>query len=782
MVIRRKDENGNPRDHWESVSERFPCPVCGKPDNCKVSLDGWWCYCGREPSKRKQNAGGQFLHRLDVKQEPTSRRHAKKREASNKDWQALAEQYASKAGMPRQKLAKQLGVSVESLEILQVGWHESAWTFPECDAAGTVIGISRRLKNGDKRNERGSKRGLTFDDSDAASSDVILIVEGGTDTAAGLTLGLTTIGRPSASGGVPRLAELLAGVSAARQIIVLGENDEKENGNWPGREGAVTTAGKLAESLGRSIDWALPPGDAKDLRAWLSEHGEDQDGFLRALTVETIAPPDKGSAVESHATRLVEMVKATDAELFHSPDAEPFITFSVNGHNETHRLRSESFQDWLGRLSWEQSKKSVSSQVLDQAIRTLSGIAKYEGPEIETFVRIAFWEDNIWVDLADEQWRAINVTRCGWGVVANPPVRFTRSNGTRPLPVPESGGRLSELRRFVNVDNESDWVLLQAWLVGCYRPAGPYPLLALYGEQGSAKSTSSRMLRALIDPNKSPVRSTPAEVRDLMITATHSRLVAFDNLSHIREWLSDALCRLTTGGGFATRGLYSNDAEKIFDVQRPVLMNGINELSKRSDLLDRTIAVTLPAISESQRLPEAELWKQFKASVPRILGAILTAVSTALKNEDSVVLKRMPRMADFARWVVAAEPSLDCSPGDVMAAYVNNRAQASETAISISVIGEPILKLLEQEKRFEGTATELLKALRQFRSISPPSGWPRQPNALSGQLRRLVPNLRAVGWEVVWGHRDSKTRNKIIRIEQTPPEKKGMRGRRRRPK
>lgn len=311
-------------------------------------------------------------------------------------------------------------------------------------------------------------------------------------------------------------------------------------------------------------------------------------------------------------------------------------------------------------------------------------------------------------------------------------------------------------------------------------------MLALYGEQGSAKSTTSRILRELIDPNKSPIRSTPNDVRDLMITATHSWVVGFDNLSHIKEWLSDALCRLSTGGGFATRGLYSNDEEKIFNVQRPVLMNGITELAKRSDLVDRTISITLPTISESKRQTEDDIWKRFDKASPRILGALLSAVSAAIRNESSVNLVRKPRMADFTQWAVAAEPALDCSSGDVITALAGNQKLSSMAAIDASVIGESLLTLLEKKSGFKGSATELLKELNHIEmrngGIRTPKGWPQRPNILSSQLKRLIPNLREANWEVVLGERDPKSRTKIIRIERITPTKKKLTAKRRKQK
>ena len=227
-----------------------------------------------------------------------------------------------------------------------------------------------------------------------------------------------------------------------------------------------------------------------------------------------------------------------------------------------------------------------------------------------------------------------------------------------PLPEPVSGGSIDELRGFLNIAEDAPFILIVAWMIGALRPDRSTPHLSLAGEHGSAKTTASRMLRLTIDPNIAPLRCEPRDERDLMIAANNSRILGYDNLSYLPPWLSDALCRLSTGGGFGTRTLYENDEETIFDALRPVVMNGIEEIGTRSDLLDRTIRVVLPAISEDRRRTETELWRAFRQAQPRILGALLDAVSCALRNIESVKLTSIPRMADFAEWVVAAEPAL----------------------------------------------------------------------------------------------------------------------------
>ena len=261
----------------------------------------------------------------------------------------------------------------------------------------------------------------------------------------------------------------------------------------------------------------------------------------------------------------------------------------------------------------------------------------------------------------------------------------------------------------------------------------------------------------------------------MAIAASNSWVVAFDNISFIRDWLSDALCRIATGGGLATRQLYADAEETIFDVQRPVIINGIADLARRSDLADRTIALTLQQIPDDQRKTEADLWDRFRDAHPRILGAILTAVSMALKNEADVTIDVLPRMADFSRWVVAGESELDCRPGGFLKAYAANRAALNEFALSSSIIGEPLLKLMEKRESWSGTATELLDQLAKTVTRSGeflPAGWPRRPNFLSGQLRRITPNLRAIGWNVVLDMRTGRPRVKTIRIERIAPKEK----------
>lgn len=291
----------------------------------------------------------------------------------------------------------------------------------------------------------------------------------------------------------------------------------------------------------------------------LQELWEGAEGVLRAR---------EGHKVPTQADQLVALAMDNGAELFHTPDGAPYATIQFEGHHETWATQGEDLRRWLRRLFYEARNKAPGSQALQDALGTLAGKALFDSPELPVFVRVAAHNGAIYLDLANDQWHAVEITHVAWRVLAEPPVKFRRPRGMLPLPTPVRGGTLAELRPFVNVGSDEDWILLVSWLVAALRPTGPYTVLAVSGAQGCAKSTLVRVLRNLVDPNEAPLRSQPREERDLMIAVKNGHVIALDNLSSIQPWLSDALCRLTFGGGFGTRQLYTDEEEIIFQAQR----------------------------------------------------------------------------------------------------------------------------------------------------------------------------------------------------------------------
>jgi hypothetical protein len=413
--------------------------------------------------------------------------------------------------------------------------------------------------------------------------------------------------------------------------------------------------------------------------------------------------------------------------------------------------------------------QAPGSQATQDALLVLASKAIYDGPEKLVSVRLAEYDGAIWLDLANLDWQAVKITQERWEVVPKPPVKFLRPRGLSQLPRPVPGGSINLLRQFINLSSADDWALLVSWIVAALSPQGPYPVLSAGGEQGSAKSTLCRLLRTIIDPNSASLRAMPRDGRDLVIAASNSWIMAFDNISHIPPWLSDAFCRMATGGGFATRELYSDNEEVIFDVMRPVMLNGICELATRSDLLDRSICIAMPTIPDKKRMTEKELWSRFNQFLPQILGAFLDAVSRAMKRLPTVKLQNPPRMADFATLAVAAEEGLGLKPGAFLFAYGGNRDQASDLAIEASAVGLAVLALMDERQRWEGTATDLQAALEDSRCSEQTKNrrdWPKSPPAVGRALRRIAPNLRQAGIDVLFDRSTGKRRTRLITLEK----------------
>ncbi len=451
----------------------------------------------------------------------------------------------------------------------------------------------------------------------------------------------------------------------------------------------------------------------------------------------------------SQATQLVDMA-LTAVSLWHSDEGDPFATMKVKGHHENWPLRSKQFRNFLDYTFFRSHGKVVNSQARQGAIDTLSGLALFESPEHAVHTRIAEEGGYLYLDLGNAGWEVVKIGPEGWVVTIDPPVKFRRPNSTKPLPMPIHGGSLDGIRRFLNLGSDSDWSLVKAWLVQSVFAIGPFVILILAGEAGTAKSTTALVLKVCVDPTTAPLRSPARNEHDLVIAARNSQVIAFDNLSYLSGTQSDALCRLATGGGLGTRQLFTDAEESLFDVQRPIILNGITDLAHRGDLLDRCIPITLPVIDEDERRDEEVFWHDFTQAHPTILGGLLDTVAGALKELPGVKLNRLPRMADFARRAVAAERGQGLGHGSFMAAYAKNRAGADDTALEASPVACALAAFMASKDEWSGTAAELLNGLNGVieEATTRRKGWPVDGAQLGKILRRNAPNLRRAGTDV----------------------------------
>lgn len=548
-----------------------------------------------------------------------------------------------------------------------------------------------------------------------------------------------------------------------RAVAAAAGDDDLEN-----RVGTVESTATALRQGKEATGWpnlARMVGDdvVNQVLVWLDIMDAKDAAFPEDSEKAATSPPVQS---QTQAQVLVEL--ASETTLFHTPEGEAYAVIPVKGHRETWPLDSKIFKQWLSKTYWEKEKKPAGTQALQEALALLGGLAAFEGDEIPVHLRIAGHGDAIFLDLGNENWEVVEITPSGWRIINDPPVRFRRSAGLQALPRPLHGGSVEDLRLFINAPDEDTWVMIVAWLVGALRPNGPYPILLIQGEQGSAKSTTSRVTRSLVDPAEAPLCTLQGNERDLMISANANWVLAYDNLSGLKAATSDALCRLSTGGGFTTRSLYSNRDEEIFKAMRPMILNGIDDIAQRDDLAQRSLVLNLPPIDETNRKPERELRAAFETAYPQILGALLDAVSTGLRNLPHVKLDSYPRMADFAEWVIACEPALPWEQGTFMTVYSANRKQAVMAGLESDLVASTLLSFMDGRPEWTGTATELHRLLEQ--KVTNPQllrtkSWPKNARWLSDSLKRAAPKLRnSVGLDVRSRRANDETRTRLLHI------------------
>ena len=506
----------------------------------------------------------------------------------------------------------------------------------------------------------------------------------------------------------------------------------------------------------------LTPGQEKYALA------EAQATLRSAYSREARQPWDQEPSKRPNTARILEDL-SEDIELFHSPKGEAFTLVPVNDHVECWAVDSKTFK---GILTSRYFKKQNATPGREASKVSLTCCAR--GPRSmarrnrRTCGSLTWGNARTWTlpTIHGRWWKS---TQHGWRVLPQSPVCFKRVAGMKPLPIPVEGGSLTALRRFINAQDDRHFVLMASWLVGTFLPKGAFPVLLIQGVQGSAKSGTTAILRNLVDPVTVPLSALPRDERELAITANNSGVIAFDNVSGVHQWLSDAFCRIATGAGFRTRTLHTDADEQLFETRRPLLLNGIDDIASRADLLDRAIGVYLRRIEDTQRKTEDEIQTEFASAQGAILGVLLAAVSTGLRNLPSTKLSSLPRMADFAKWVSACEPALPWESGTFMREYLDSRQKAAELSVENDMVAQALLRMVQTARSsvWEGTSEELLSELKQRvpsdrRDFT---SWPKTPASLGRWLRRAEPCLLALGVTLSARRAKDKLRTRVIRVQ-----------------
>lgn len=472
-------------------------------------------------------------------------------------------------------------------------------------------------------------------------------------------------------------------------------------------------------------------------------------------------PAEKEQSTEkeqkSQADVLIS-IATTKALLFHDDMKDGFAAIPINGHREIWPLRSKFFKQWLVRRYYEQTGKSPNNEAIRQALNVIEAKAVFDGQEIKLNLRVAEHDGALWYDLADGAWRAVKISPDGWEVVDNPVIfKRTKNMKEQTIPVPCGIDEINRLRKYINTES---FPLVVAWLVASLVPHIPHPVLLIYGDKGSAKTTTMQILRSLIDPAHQDRLSMPNDKMEMSLMLSSNYIQSFDNLEGLKAWQSDLLCLASTGGGISKRELYSDVDEIILSFKGCPILNGINQVATRDDLLDRCILIKLDRIPRNKRIQFEEFWRQFETDKPFILGALFSIVSEVLKEIQNVKLPELPRMADFCIYGFATSKVLYGNGNVFLSSYLANINTAIEEAVLSDPVGYAISEFIKEKRQYSGTPTELLSELREFSTYS---GFPTHPSSLIRKINKIKSALVEYGIFI----REERTRQKrVIHIQQ----------------
>jgi hypothetical protein len=444
--------------------------------------------------------------------------------------------------------------------------------------------------------------------------------------------------------------------------------------------------------------------------------------------------------------------------LFYDAEGKTWAHLLVDGHFETYAIQSQEMSTYLEHLFWEEMERSCGKidvmppKLLKKQLGLLRAMALHKGEEKKVSLRVGATSSRVlYIDLGDKERTVVRISPDGWELDENPPVFFRRTHDMLALPIPERSGSPDELRPYLNVSSEDEFTLVQGWILSALRSYWPYPVMVLIGPAGSAKSSFTRILRDLTDPDKNPYSGSPYDHREFKVAALNSHVLAYDNLSRLGTRVSDALCRQASGGGGQERKYRTNNQEIRFPFRaNPIILNGVPAFVTRPDLLDRCIMLHLPHLDTKKT--EAALRREYEAKRGRIFGGFLNLMVQGVRNLPNVQSESSLRMVEAIKWCMA------CGLEDFEDCFGQNQKDSNQASIEHNPLAIGIRALMETEEQWMDNAETLGKTLTTLGYIVP-----EKPLEISNELREIAPQLlKGYGIKVEFRKRKNNLRPILI--------------------
>ena len=451
--------------------------------------------------------------------------------------------------------------------------------------------------------------------------------------------------------------------------------------------------------------------------------------------IQELISSAKGGEKKSIATKLVELADEL-VEVVAGPDGDAHA-IAKDGPKIALPLKGKTgLKQTLAREFYERFASAAPASALTDALEVLSGRAQLE-ERVDLPLRLTEREGVVYIDMGTADGAVIAVSPTGWKVTTEHPVLFRRTELTGAMATPSTGGDLHKLKEILNVD-EKNFRLIVAWMISAFLPEMPHPILSLFGQQGSAKSTAATTVVNLVDPSPAPIRSSPRDLGQWLTAAAGCWISAIDNISNIPEWFSDAMCRAVTGEGVVGRSLYTDSNLSVSSFRRCIIMTGIATEALRGDLAERLLMLELEPFPKSKRKTDEEIKARFAEIAPAVLGGLLDLLTKVQAVLPSIKLDEMGRMADFTVVLAAVDKVTGWSTVDD---YVTSEEDMARSVIDADPFALAV-ELLAKQEEWNGSATDLLDAITPER---PPRKWPTTANGVTARLKRIIPALAQVG-------------------------------------
>lgn len=458
---------------------------------------------------------------------------------------------------------------------------------------------------------------------------------------------------------------------------------------------------------------------------------------------------------------------ADDAKYYIDDLEEGYVSVQMEDHRELYKIRSQKFRKWLTFHYYKATGKAPSTENMSQALSVIETKAIFEGESVTLHKRVAQNDDGdkFYYDLGDSRWSVVELTPGEWKVLNDPPVLFNRNKNMKGQTLSKEGGNVHLIDKHFRFGNDDLLFLFKIYVIHCFIPQIPHLISIFHGEKGSSKTTSVRKTKMIVDPSSRGLLTMPKGKEQLALILNKNYTIAFDNLEKLQSHQSELLCIASTGGGLSKRTLYTDDDETILDFKRCVVLNGINIVATKPDLLDRSILLELERIPPKERKEEAVIWKEFNNDLPNIVTGILDTVCKAMEIYPNLQLKELPRMADASKWGYAIAVAMGDSGERFLKVYKDNQRITNRETIADHPVAAAVVLLVEENYTYESSVSELLTNLEKIamkNKINTHSNlWPKASNVLSKRLKEVKSNLGEIGIEFTFSNTKNSTRIKI---------------------